>query len=141
MMNRVLDRDYLRLAAGADQMEEKKLAALRPDGTWQTQSQMSYGEHSVTRLAYNLTRLQGGLALIDNIETSLHPYSQRILLHEIVRISEELQVQFIITTHSPETVGASPPAGRVFLSHQDGNIQAFQNNEHCGCAERETQST
>ena len=125
IMNRVLDQNYKQVIARPAQHGHKHLSALRSNHTWHRQSEMSYGEHAVARLAYDLTRLEGGLALIDMIETGLHPDTSRKLTKEIIRLSETTKTQFIITTHSPEVTGATPPEGIIFLEpdHQ-GNILA-----------------
>ena len=114
-INRTLNKDYIKVLTHTGRREQKLLSALRPDGTWHHQSAMSYGEHTVARLAHDLTRLHDGLALIDQVETGLHPITRRALVKEITRISRENGIQFIPTTHCPEVMSSVPPSGRIFL--------------------------
>ena len=76
---------------------------------------MYYGEHTVARLAHDLTRLHDGLVLIDQLETGLHPVTRRALVKKITRISRENEIQFILTTHCPEVMSAVLAPDRIFL--------------------------
>lgn len=44
---------------------------------------------------------QGGILLIDEIDATLHGYSQRKIIEFLSKKSEELKLQIIFTTHSP----------------------------------------
>ena len=114
-MNRTLDKDYVKVVTHTGRREQKQLSALRPDGAWHHQSAMYYGEHTVARLAHNLTRLHDGLVLIDQVETGLHSVTRRALVKKITRISRENEIQFILTTHCPEVMSAVPAPDRIFL--------------------------
>ncbi len=43
---------------------------------------------------------QGGILLIDEVEASLHPAAQKKLIHYLYKVSKELNLQIILTTHS-----------------------------------------
>lgn len=43
---------------------------------------------------------QGGILLIDEIEASLHPAAQKKLIKYLYKVSKELELQIILTTHS-----------------------------------------
>ena len=60
------------------------------------------------------------LLLIDEIETSLHPRTQRRLIRDIATLCRTLELQCILTTHSPYILDELPPAGRVYLMESDG---------------------
>ncbi|WP_437383353.1 ATP-dependent nuclease [Inquilinus limosus] len=64
-------------------------------------------------LAADLPRY--GLVLIDEIETSLHPRAQRRLVRDLARIARELDLQIIMTTHSPYVLEEIPSEGRIYL--------------------------
>ncbi len=58
--------------------------------------------------------------LIDEIETSLHPRTQRRLIRDLATICRNLEVQCILTTHSPYVLDELPPEGRIYLMETDG---------------------
>lgn len=47
---------------------------------------------------------KGGILLIDEIESSLHPAAQRILIRRLYKYSKDYKIQFIFTTHSPTVI-------------------------------------
>lgn len=47
---------------------------------------------------------QGGILLIDEVEASLHPAAQKKLIHYLYKVSKELNLQIILTTHSVTVV-------------------------------------
>ncbi|MBO4120303.1 AAA family ATPase [Cupriavidus gilardii] len=53
------------------------------------------------------------LVLIDEIETSLHPRAQRRLVRELADQCRQLDLQIILTTHSPYVLGELPPEARI----------------------------
>ena len=120
VMNRVLVRDYTQVRTQPARREQKELVALHPNGSCHRQPHMSYGEHMAARLAYDLTRLKGGLALIDNVESGLDPSGRRALVKELTRLSKDNGTQFIVTTHCPEVMASAPPCGRIFLEPAPG---------------------
>lgn len=56
-----------------------------------------------------------GLILIDEVETSLHPRAQRRLIRDLARLARTLELQIILTTHSPYVLAELPPQGRIYL--------------------------
>jgi predicted ATPase len=59
---------------------------------------------------------RNSLVLIDEIETSLHPRAQRRLVRDLARIARELELQVILTTHSPYVLAELPPDARIYLT-------------------------
>lgn len=47
---------------------------------------------------------KGGILLIDEIESTLHPASQRMLINRIYKYARDFNIQFIFTTHSPTVI-------------------------------------
>lgn len=56
-----------------------------------------------------------GLVLIDELETSLHPRSQRRLVRELAEICRDRELQIIVTTHSPYILEELPMEGRLLV--------------------------
>jgi len=55
------------------------------------------------------------LVLIDEIETSLHPRSQRRLMRDLAEISRVREVQIILSTHSPYVLEELPELARLYI--------------------------
>lgn len=55
------------------------------------------------------------LVLIDEIETSLHPRVQRRLVRELAELARSLELQIILSTHSPYVLEELPPRARVYI--------------------------
>jgi hypothetical protein len=62
--------------------------------------------------------------LIDEIETSLHPRVQRLIVRKIAEICRQQEIQVILTTHSPTVLDELPLEARLYiLKQQDGTRQ------------------
>src|SRR5262249_34712901 len=55
------------------------------------------------------------LVLIDEIESSLHPSSQRRLIRDLADISRLQDIQFIVTTRSPYVLAELPEMARGYI--------------------------
>ena len=127
--NRVLGRDYqqITLQPGARNYE---LAVLQADGAWRKRHQLSHGEITVAQLSYDLSRLHNGLALLDQLETGLHLNAQRSLMKELDLLSTKNNIQFIITTHSPEIFWTVPESSRILLNPApNGDFRPLQRQD------------
>jgi len=72
-----------------------------------------------------------GIALIDEIELHLHPSWQRMIVGKLCEIFPNCQ--FIITTHSPQTVGEVEARHlRVLTQNDNGEIQITTPNQSLG---------
>ena len=60
------------------------------------------------------------LVLIDEIESSLHPKAQRRLIRDLADKCRELELQIILTTHSPYVLDELPSDGRAYIMESDG---------------------
>jgi predicted ATPase len=56
-----------------------------------------------------------GMLIIDEIETSLHPRSQRRLVRALAEICRDKQAQIIFTTHSPYIIEELPLEARMYI--------------------------
>lgn len=86
---------------------------------------MASGERSILRLSLEISVLQDALVLVDEVETGLHPYIQKLLMLNLQRMALRQNLQIIVTTHSPIVLGSVPLEGRIFLSRDPGthNVQ------------------
>jgi hypothetical protein len=77
------------------------------------------GETTITELLQ--TDLpQYSLVLIDEVETSLHPRAQRRLIRDLAERARELELQIILTTHSPYILEELPFEARAHVSIPPG---------------------
>ncbi len=60
------------------------------------------------------------LILIDEIESSLHPRTQRLLIRQLADICRERDIQIILTTHSPFILEELPLEARTYILQADG---------------------
>jgi hypothetical protein len=65
------------------------------------------------------------LVLIDEVETSLHPRVQRRLVRDLASLCRELELQIVLTTHSPYVLGELPPEARVYIMQGAGGRQVI----------------
>jgi hypothetical protein len=64
-------------------------------------------------------------ALIDEIESSLHPRAQRRLIRDLASVCRERELQIILTTHSPYILEELPKEARLQIFEQDGTRQVM----------------
>lgn len=95
--------------------------------------QLSDGERSIITMCFDITRRLillndknddpvkngRGIVLIDEIDLHLHPEWQRKIVSDLPRVFPNLQ--FIATTHSPQTIGETPP-GHVVILEEGGKV-------------------
>jgi hypothetical protein len=96
--------------------------------------QLSDGERSIIAMCFDIARrlillndkdedpvINGrGIVLIDEIDLHLHPEWQRKIVTNLLRVFPNLQ--FIATTHSPQTIGETPP-GHVVILEEGGKVR------------------
>lgn len=74
---------------------------------------------------------QGGILLIDEVEASLHPAAQKKLIHYLYRVSKELKLQIILTTHSvtivEEIITRMNESKIIGLKNVNGKIDKINN--------------
>jgi len=62
------------------------------------------------------------LVLIDEVEASLHPRSQRRLIHFLLWLARTKNIQIILTTHSPYILEELPMEARIFIERTSANL-------------------
>lgn len=120
---RIMNRDY-----EVTRMSTIKLNATRPvpvikqRGTEFSGFHQGAGETTVAELIK--TDFQpNSLILIDEIESSLHPRAQRRLIKDLAEKCRELELQVILTTHSPYVLDELPLEARACILETSGNRQ------------------
>jgi len=83
------------------------LIAVDCDGTELPLTVLSAGEMRLVRLmaALFLQTAPGSLVLIDELEASMHLVWQQRMVPELLKIAKTLDLDFIITTNSPDIIG------------------------------------
>ena len=92
------------------------LAELAEEKGKYSEFHMASGERSILRLSMEISALKDALVLIDEVETGLHPYIQKLLMLNLQRMALRQNLQIIVTTHSTVILDSVPPEGRVFLT-------------------------
>jgi predicted ATP-dependent endonuclease of OLD family len=96
--------------------------------------QLSDGERSIVAMCFDIARRLillneknddpvkngRGIVLIDEIDLHLHPEWQRKIVTDLPRVFPNLQ--FIATTHSPQTIGETT-SGHVVLLEEGGKVR------------------
>ena len=96
--------------------------------------QLSDGERSIIAMVFDIARRLillnekdeapikngRGIVLIDEIDLHLHPEWQRKIVTDLPRVFPNLQ--FIATTHSPQTIGETAP-GHVVILEEGGKVK------------------
>jgi len=85
---------------------------------------MAAGERLILRLSQEIAQLEGALVLIDEVEASLHPWVQQLLMLQLQDVALRNDLQVIVTTHSKSILDCVPEAGRIFLDRRhDGRVE------------------
>lgn len=90
-------------------IKEGRVRIRYPDGRVVEPYQLPSGEQQILTLFGELARRlrPGAVILIDEVEISLHPALQRLVLFHLRRLAEKYDLQFILTTHSMDLVKAA----------------------------------
>lgn len=77
---------------------------------------------------------KGGILLIDEIESTLHPSAQKMLIKRIYKYAKDYKIQFIFTTHSPSIISAAfqdkykkDNSQLLYLKKTNEHIEAYSN--------------
>jgi predicted ATPase len=68
---------------------------------------------------------KNGLILIDEIESSLHPRSQRRLIRDLAEICREREIQILLTTHSSAILEELPLEARLYVMQTGSGRQVI----------------
>ncbi len=100
------------------------LFAEQDRGVTYSELHMAAGERIVLRLSQEIAQLEGALVLIDEVEASLHPWVQQLLMLQLQDVALRNDLQVIVTTHSKSILDSVPEPGRIFLDRRhDGRVE------------------
>ena len=119
-LSRVMGREYdLAKLSITDVDENRTVPVLSKDGRWYSGFHGGAGETAMAELLQRPVQ-KYSILLIDEIETSLHPRAQRRLIRDLATLCRTLELQCILSTHSPYVLDELPPDGRTYLMESDG---------------------
>ncbi len=85
------------------------------DETLYSEFHMSSGERTIVRISKDISVLENALVLIDEVDTGLHPYTQKQAMLELQRSALRQKLQIIVASHSSVVLDSVPPEARIFL--------------------------
>jgi predicted ATPase len=113
----VLGRDYKNARFTVSDVDKKrKVGLIEREFGEVSQFHQGAGEDATLDLFYALQDVpDNALVIIDEVEASLHPRAQRRLVRQLLILSRQRRVQFIVSTHSPYVLEELPQEARVLL--------------------------
>jgi predicted ATP-dependent endonuclease of OLD family len=120
----VLGRKYenVRIAVSRDYIS-RPVGVVQCSGQEYSQFHQGAGEDATLDLMGLLENVSDtSLILIDEVEASLHPRSQRRLIHFLLWLARKKHIQVIVSTHSPYVLEELPPEARVFISRGTAGV-------------------
>ncbi len=113
-MSQILGRSYDLAKMSTLVGEHRTVPVLGYQGHTYSGFHQGAGETTIAELLQSdLPR--NGLVLIDEIESSLHPRAQRNLIRDLADRCRVLELQIILTTHSPYVLEELPLAARAYI--------------------------
>jgi predicted ATPase len=114
-LSNVMGRKYSAAKMALSSVDAKRSVPVLTDES-NSYSGFHQGTGETTMLEFLQTDISDyGILIIDEIETSLHPRSQRRLIRALAEICRERQAQVIITTHSPYILEELPLEARMYI--------------------------
>ena len=102
--------------------KKRLLFATQEGGSRYSELHMAAGERTALRLSQEIAQLRDALVLIDEVETGLHPWVQKLLMLQLQQLALRNNLQVIVTSHSPIILNSVPARGRVFLKRGDSGV-------------------
>jgi predicted ATPase len=119
-LSSIMGRNYdLAKLSTTDADETRSVPVLSRDGKWFSGFHGGAGETAMAELIQQKLSKYSVL-LIDEVETSLHPRTQRRLIRDIATLCRNLELQCILTTHSPYVLDELPSEARIYLMESEG---------------------
>ena len=103
------------------------LFASNKSGVSYSELNMAAGERTILRLAREVAQLKDALVLIDEVEASLHPWAQQLLMLRLQELALTNDLQVIVTTHSPVVLDSVPQHARIFLARDESGKVVVHN--------------
>jgi predicted ATPase len=118
--SRIMGRDYeLAKLSLTDADTTRKVPVVAREGQSYSGFHSGAGEIAMAELLPRKTQ-RYSILLIDEIETSLHPRTQRRFIRDLAALCRSLELQCILTTHSPYILDELPPEGRIYIMESEG---------------------
>ncbi|MCG7583750.1 ATP-dependent endonuclease [Mycolicibacterium sp. OfavD-34-C] len=114
-LSRTLGRkyEYARIERGAG----KQVGVLSQNGVEYSNFHQGAGEDSILDLIALISAIPDySLVVIDEVEASLHPQAQRVLITEFLDLAHRKRLQIIFSTHSPFVLEQLPSVARMFIA-------------------------
>lgn len=97
---------------------------LDADGCCYSGFNMGAGEDVACQLTRTVHRMpKGGLLIMEEIETGLHPAAQRHLMRYLIELCREKQLQVIRSSHSQTVLESVPADARILLVRHGATIE------------------
>ena len=92
----------------------RQVPILSKDGIIYSGFHQGTGETGIAELISTIMP-KYSLLLVDEIEASLHPRAQRRIINDLAKLARDLDLQILLTTHSPYVLDELPPEARIYL--------------------------
>jgi predicted ATPase len=114
-LSEVMGREYEGARMALSTLDDNRtVPVITKRGTNYSGFHQGSGETTIVELLqYDLPKY--GLVLIDEIESSLHPRSQRRLIGDLADICRTRELQIVLTTHSPYVLEELPVEARMYI--------------------------
>lgn len=114
-LSRTLGRKYE--TARIEREAGKQVGVLSQNGVEYSNFHQGAGEDSILDLMALISAVPDhSLIVIDEVEASLHPQAQRVLITEFLDLAQRKKLQIILSTHSPFILEQLPSVARMFIA-------------------------
>lgn len=113
-LSNIMGRRYDLAKLSKTDAGERTVTVLSKAGDWYSGFHGGAGETVVAELLQKKIP-KYSIVIIDEIETSLHPRTQRRIIRDLATICRTNEVQCVLSTHSPYVLDELPPEGRLYL--------------------------
>lgn len=114
-LSRTLGRTYQ--TARIEREAGKQVGVMSQNGVEYSNFHQGAGEDSMLDLIALISAVPNhSLIIIDEIEASLHPQAQRVLITEFLDLAHRKKLQILLSTHSPFILEQLPSVARMFIA-------------------------
>lgn len=123
----ILGRNYNGVKNARSSADEtKEISVADWDGRQYSRFHQGAGEGATIELIPLLLKApKNSIILIDEVEASLHPRSQRRLIHFLLWLARTRYIQVILTTHSSYVLEELPDEARILLNHGTSGVDVI----------------
>jgi predicted ATP-dependent endonuclease of OLD family len=124
-LSEVMGRDYLGCRyVTTSANDTKEVGLLKLNFGEMSKFHQGTGESIVSDIISLIENIPDySLVIIDEIESSLHPKSQRRLIKQLLKLIRVKMLQIVFSTHSPYILSEVPPESRVLLTRINDGIE------------------